>query len=175
MLLFADDLCLLAPTRNALDRMIRTCAAYCKEFGLTFNTSKSKIMVFSKNNIDIDNLSPIQLNGRDIEYVDSITYLGATLTSKKGFAFSPSNDLAKFYRASNSLLRATNKPSEEVMLHLLYSCCVPVLTHAPLKSSLPGKCKIALQPWMTHCDSSLVTIVGKVSGHCANLLDTNLW
>ena len=83
MILFADDLCLLAPTRNALDRMIKTCAAYCKEFGLSFNASKSKIMVFSKDNIDHDNLSPIYLNGREFEYVDSITYLGTTLTRKR--------------------------------------------------------------------------------------------
>ena len=157
MILFADDLCLLAPTRNALDRMIRTCAAYCKEFGLTFNTSKSKIMVFSKNNIDIDNLSPIQLNGRDIEYVDSITYLGATLTSKKGFAFSPSNDLAKFYRASNSLLRATNKPSEEVMLHLLYSCCVPVLTYACAVKEFPAR---QMQDCSTAMNDSLRFLFG---------------
>ena len=45
MILFADDLCLLAPTRQALNKMIQLCADYCKEFGLTFNASKSKILV----------------------------------------------------------------------------------------------------------------------------------
>ena len=157
MILFADDLCLLAPTRNALDRMIKTCAAYCKEFGLSFNASKSKIMVFSKDNIDHDNLSPIYLNGREVEYVDSITYLGATLTSKKGFTFSSSNDLAKYYRASNSLLRATNKPSEEVLLHLLYSCCVPVLTYACAVKEFPAK---QMQERVTAMNDSLRFLFG---------------
>ena len=47
MILFADDLCLLAPTRGALNRMIQLCADYCKEYGLAFNPKKFKILVFS--------------------------------------------------------------------------------------------------------------------------------
>ena len=101
MILFADDLCLLAPTRSGLDRMIQTCSAYCREFGLTFNASKSKIVVFSKKNMDIGSFRPIYLNGGKIEYVDSIMYLGTTIINKKGIGFSNSNDLTKFYRASN--------------------------------------------------------------------------
>ena len=75
MILFADDLCLLAPTRQALDRMIQLCAKYCNEYGLSFNANKSKILVFSKSNLDKSFLHPILLNGKSIEYVESITYL----------------------------------------------------------------------------------------------------
>ena len=116
MILFADDLVLLAPTRQGLNKMIQLCATYCKEFGLAFNASKSKIVVFAKTKVDHKKLCPILLNGRNIEYVDNITYLGATIVSDKGFAFSSSNDLTKFYRASNSILRAVKQPSEEVMI-----------------------------------------------------------
>ena len=134
MILFADDLCLLAPTRQALNKMIQLCADYCKEFGLTFNASKSKILVFTKSVIDLNNLCPIFLNGKKVEYVDSIVYLGTTITSNKGLAFSNANDLSKFYRASNSILRAVKQPSEEVLMQLLYSCCIPILSYAcPVK------------------------------------------
>ena len=139
IILFADDICLLAPTRNALDKMIQTCSAYCKEFGLTFNASKSKIMVFSKNNVHYENLSPIIMNERKVEYVDAVTYLGTTVTSKKGISFSSTNDLTKFYRASNTILRATRKPSEEVMLHLLYTCCIPILSYACAVKEYPAR------------------------------------
>ena len=139
MILFADDLCLLAPTRGALDKMIQTCAAYCKEYGLAFNASKSKIMVFSKNNVNLDDLCPIRLNGSNVEYTDAITYLGASIVSKKGIAFSSSNDLTKFYRASNSILRANNKPSEEVLMQLLYSCCIPILSYACAVKVYPSR------------------------------------
>ena len=130
MILFADDLCLFAPTRTALQKMIQHSADYCTKFGLTFNTSKSKIVLFSKKTVDKEKLCPILLNGSIIEYVDSIKYLGATIESRRGFEYSSSKDLASFYRASNSILRAIKKPSEEVQLHLLYSNCIPILTYA---------------------------------------------
>ena len=112
MILFADDLCLLAPTRKTLNKLIQCCADYCKEYGLTFNASKSKIVVFfSKNTIDHDKLGPILLNGKKIDYVDTVTYLGTTIINNKGLYFSSTSDLSKFYRASNSILRAINRPS----------------------------------------------------------------
>ena len=48
VILFADDICLIAPTRSALNKMISVCSSYCKEYGLSFNPVKSKAMVFSK-------------------------------------------------------------------------------------------------------------------------------
>ena len=139
MLLFADDLCLMAPTRGALDKMVQTCASYCKDYGLTFNAKKSKIVVFSKNNINMADLKPILLNGSNVQYTDTISYLGATIVSKKGLTFSSSQDLVKFYRASNSILRANNKPSEEVMIRLLYSCCIPILSYASAVKEYPSR------------------------------------
>ena len=139
MILFADDLCLMAPTRHALNRMIQLCANYCKEYGLAFNAKKSKIVVFSKRAVDKQSLGPILIDGREIEYVDSITYLGATITNKKGISFSNSSDLSKFYRASNSLLRAVKRPSEEVMMHLIYSCCIPILSYASPVKDYPSR------------------------------------
>ena len=96
-------------------------------------------MVFSKNNVHYENLSPIIMNERKVEYVDAVTYLGTTVTSKKGISFSSTNDLTKFYRASNTILRATRKPSEEVMLHLLYTCCIPILMYACADKEYPAR------------------------------------
>ena len=39
-------------------------------------------------------------------------------------------DLRNFYRSSNSILNALQKPSEPFLLHLLYANCVPTLTYA---------------------------------------------
>ena len=68
MILFADDLCLLAPTRGALNKMIQLCADYCKEYGLSFNPTKSKILVFSKNHVDLNNLAPLTLKPKWSRY-----------------------------------------------------------------------------------------------------------
>ena len=122
MILFADDLCLLAPTRAALNKLIQKCASYCNEHGLTFNAKKSKILVFSKNNVDHERLLPISLNGDTIEYCHSVKYLGTQVVSDKGLSFSASKDLSSFYHASNAILRAVTKPSLSIFFLFLSFC-----------------------------------------------------
>ena len=156
-ILFADDLCLLAPTLKALNKMIEKCAEYCREYGLTFNASKSKVVVFSKSATNYEKLVPIVLNGSKVDFVDSVTYLGTTIMNNKGFSFSSTNDLSKFYRASNSILRAINKPSEEVLIHLLYSCCIPILSYASAVKDYPSR---QMQDCTTATNDSLRLIFG---------------
>ena len=129
IILFADDICLLSPTRSGLNRMISTCSKYCHEFGLSFNPTKSKVMVFSKGNVDYESLKPITMDGKDVEYVSNIKYLGVTLVSNRGLTFTAENDLRSFYRSANSILNVLNKPDELTLMHLLYRNCIPTLTY----------------------------------------------
>ena len=130
LILFADDISLLAPSRSALQKLIDLCSEYCNSIALTFNPRKSKILVFLKSRVDLNNLAPITLNNSAIEYTDTIKYLGVSIISAKGFCFSAANDLRTFYRAANSLLSVLRKPSEEVLMHFLYTNCVPIITYA---------------------------------------------
>ena len=57
----------------------------------------------------------------------------------KGFSFSCENDLVKFYRASNSILAAANRPSEKILLQLLYSNCIPTLSYACAVKQFPSR------------------------------------
>ena len=129
-LFYADDICLLAPTRSALQRMIKTCSNYCRTFGLSFNPKKSKIMIFSKTSINYDLVAPIYMNGTAIECIEKIKYLGTTILSRSGLTFSAAPELLSFYRSVNSILNVINKPDELTQMHLLFSNCVPILTHA---------------------------------------------
>ena len=136
--MFADDICLLAPTRSALQKLVDKCSDFCNNKGLNFNASKSKVVVFSSKKIMYENLKQISLNGSNIEYVTTVKYLGVTIVSEKGFSFSAKNELRSFYRASNSILSVMQKPSEEILIHLLYANCVPIITYASdIKSFLP--------------------------------------
>ena len=66
----------------------------------------------------------------------STRYLGTTIVNGKGFTFSRLPIFKKFYWASNTILRAVNKPSEEVIMELIYACCsngVSVATDARLR------------------------------------------
>ena len=148
IILFADDMCLLAPTRSALSTMMSYCSDYCSKLGLSFNPKKSKIMFFSKNHTCLDGLKPVLLNGKEIEYVSSIRYLGTTIVSGPGFTFSSADDLLSFYRSANSILNVLQKPADEVLMQLLYTNCVPTLTYACSVKEYPSaqmqECTVAL-------------------------------
>ena len=47
-LAYADDVVLLSPTVDALENMLKICEKYSVDFSIMFNTSKSKLLVFSE-------------------------------------------------------------------------------------------------------------------------------
>ena len=116
IIMFADDICLLAPTRSTLQKLIDVSSSYCSTYGLAFNPKKSKILVFSKSKFDLNRMQPVLLNDKMIEYVTSIVY-----------------------RVSNSILSVLHKPSEEVSMQLLYTNCVSIITYACAVKSFSAK------------------------------------
>ena len=127
-IMFADDLALLAPSRRALQILMDTCKEYCDLHCLSFNTKKSKAMIFGKG-FD-DPCVPLHLGNSDIEFATEWKYLGTTIQSGKEFAFSAKPDLTSFFRASNAILGAAGNAEKPVLLTLLYTNCVPILTYA---------------------------------------------
>ena len=143
---YADDLCLLAPTRGAMQEMLDICNEYCREYCLTFNVKKSKSLIFGKvKNCQIDQLT---LDGRTIDYVNEWKYLGVTVVAGTHLSFSSKPALASFYRSINSILSVMRKPDKLILMNLLYSNCVPNLTYAAdvveFSSNDMRTCNIAL-------------------------------
>ena len=95
-LLFADDMSLIAPTREALQRLLDVCASYCFQFCLKFNIGKTKIMVFGRLSRSVSSLERISINGELIEYVEKCKYLGNYLVSHDHFKISVQEDLRGF-------------------------------------------------------------------------------
>ena len=154
-ILFADDICLLAPSRSALQEMITECANYCFDYGLSFNPKKSKIMVFSPSGVDYDLIKPNFLNESTIEFVDKTVYLGTTIVSSPTFLFSSESDLRSFYRSANSILNVLNRPDECIQMCLLYANCVPCLTYACAIKEYPAR-------QMTDCNTALNDCIRKI-------------
>ena len=119
---------LIAPTREALQKLIDVCASYCSKYCLKFNVAKTKVMVFGKLSRVVSTLAKITIHGESIEYVQSCKYLGFHLVSHDKFKFSVIEDLRGFFGSVNSILSSMNKPRENVLMQLLYSNCVPKLT-----------------------------------------------
>ena len=79
-LLYADDLVLISPSKEGLQKQIDTLTEYCKTWKLKINSKKTKSMVFNRgNNIIKTNFT---VNGIPIENVKRFTYLGFTISSK---------------------------------------------------------------------------------------------
>ena len=145
-IMYADDLCLIAPTRRAMQQMLHICEEFCSEFCLSFNTKKSNALQFcSGKSVQIQ---PLVLNGEIIEFVTKWKYLGCTVMSTPKFSFSNETELNAFYCSANSILRSLKRPNELVLMKLLYSNCVPNLTYCAevkeLTSSDMNRSNVAL-------------------------------
>ena len=127
--LYADDVCLMAPTRKAMQTLLDTCSTYAENWCIKYNEKKSKIMYFGRN-FDSFSCSPMTLNGGALEFVHEIKYLGVTVTSERMFSCSAKRPRCAFYRSSNSILNVIRCPRVEVQMKLLYSICIPNLTYA---------------------------------------------
>ena len=126
---YADDVALLSPTVHGMQKLIDICSSYGRDNAITYNFKKTKVMFFGKTK-DLIRPNSFQLNGGSIEIVDKWKYLGFHLSNRNGlFAFDPHDERRSFYRASNSIINALYKPSEEVLMKLFYTNCVSILTY----------------------------------------------
>ena len=135
--------------------MINECSIYCEKYCLSFNNKKSKVMVFSKSKIDKSIIQPLTVGGGNIDFVDSIKYLGTHINSDPSLSFSHEEDLRSFYRASNSVLNQLHSPDETVLMHLLYAHCVPCFTYASAVKDYSGR-------QMTECTVALNDAIRKI-------------
>ena len=81
---YADEVCLMAPTRKAMQTLLDTCSRYAETWCIKYNEKKTKVMYFGKN-IDSHSCAPLLLNDKPIEFVPEWKYLGVTLQSANGF------------------------------------------------------------------------------------------
>ena len=103
-IMYADDLCLIAPSRGAMQQLLNICEIFCNESCLSFNVNKSKALLFGRHDIHL--VLPLRLNEECIEFVPSWKYLGCTIDSGRTFAFSIGSELGAFYASANSILRS---------------------------------------------------------------------
>ena len=126
ILLYADDMALAAPSLKGLQKLLELTEHYCNSWDILLNAKKSKNMCFGKKHY----LAPLQLDGKDIDWVASWSYLGVTLKTHKSFNCCIDEKVKSFYRCANGLLRIEGRSSETVMLQLMETHCLLILTYA---------------------------------------------
>ena len=126
---FADDIVLYFPSRYGLQQLLNICSAYFKEFCLDFNVKKSKSMIVGKSFADTQ-IASLLLNNQPLDFVTQYKYLGVDLCAGKVLSLTPTSAIRSFHRAANSILYSRVKPSNDVLMKLLYTNCVPIITYA---------------------------------------------
>ena len=127
-LFYADDLALLSPTRETMQLLLDLTVEYGKQYCISFSFKKTKTIVFGKGK-DLGTTAPLNIYGQPIEIVKMWRYLGFYIKGGDQFGFSAQPDLESFRRSANCILNTMYKPSEEVMMHLLYTNCIPIVTY----------------------------------------------
>lgn len=101
ILLYADDIVLLADSQAELQQMIDALYSYCSTWCLKVNLDKSKIIVFRSGSRISTNLN-WQYGDDNIEIVNSYKYLGVDITYNLSFKKHLNNKLAASKLAINS-------------------------------------------------------------------------
>ena len=84
---YADDVLLLAPSRQALQIMLSICEAFSTSHSMLFSTdpnpskSKTKCLIFSRT-VTTDQVLEVKLNGDYLPWVSTAKHLGNMLSSK---------------------------------------------------------------------------------------------
>ena len=99
---FADDVALLASTREAPGIAVRVYMEVDKSFGLTLSFEKTKFMVVGYG-VDEGDMLPLDLPGGSIDCVSEFPYLGFLIAESDGRAHEVDRRIASTSRAFGAL------------------------------------------------------------------------
>ncbi len=129
ILMYADDIILLAPTIHSLQRLVEICETELSCIDMTVNAKKSSCIRFGPRfNVPCENL--VTADGHEISWVTSCRYLGVYFSAARKFTCSFDKNKIKFYKSFNSIFGKIGRhSSEEVLLSLIKSKCMPALLY----------------------------------------------
>ena len=127
-LCYADDLCLLAPSRGAAQRMLSVCEHFAQEYNVAFNAKKSKLLVFqpltsnAPSNANTEYHAPLTLCGNNIVSSETELYLG-NIVGKNSHAKSIGRAIQDLLYRTNVLMSRFYYCPFDIRLKLFYTYC----------------------------------------------------
>ncbi|KAK3097853.1 hypothetical protein FSP39_013826 [Pinctada imbricata] len=128
-LMFADDIVLFSKSEVGLQEKLNKLHEYCKDWCLTVNTSKTKIMIFNKAGKLITR--KFMFDNKPLECVKSYKYLGIHFSVSGSFALAQSELYNKALRALFKLKKdfLSFHPSVKSSLHVFDHTIKPILLY----------------------------------------------
>ena len=101
-IVYAGDMCLIAPSRSALQLLLDTCEHYGLIWCLSYNPSESRIMHFGE---DISRPT-FTMYGNVLDHTKEYEYLGVVIVAGNTFSVSQLTPLIRLRSAANTILHA---------------------------------------------------------------------
>ena len=117
---YADDLTLICPNRNGLQKMLNNCEEFGVNFNVTFNPNKTVSCIFSKK---LCNAKQVKLCDVELEWRQSVNCLGNLLSYNLKDESDVNNKRGDFIGSVNSLLANFKIVSSNVLNCLFKSYC----------------------------------------------------
>jgi hypothetical protein len=129
IIMYADDILLFAPSVCELQKLLYKCEAELTRIGMSINAKKSCCLrIGSRCAVPCANIETA--DGRELPWASEIRYLGIYIAQSRTFKCSLHEHKKAFYRSVNAIFGKVGRvASEEVILQLVYSKCMPVLMY----------------------------------------------
>ena len=105
--------------------MLHIYSALSLEIGFKFNVKKSVCIAYGKN--AKDKLFSLTLDNKHLEWINELVYLEVKLVSGKVFCVNADVQRCKFFASVNQVITQGRGLSEEILMHVLKTQCVPIL------------------------------------------------
>jgi len=129
IILYADDILLVAPTLSQLDSLFKSCERELNLLDMAINYKKSACIRIG-HRMDARCVTLSSSAGTIIPWVKEIRYLGVYILQSRTFKCSLSSNRKAFYRSANAIFGKIGRiASEEVVLQLVKSKCISSLLY----------------------------------------------
>ena len=122
-IVYADDMCLIAPSPSGLQRLLNICSQYASSHDILYNAKKSVSMLIQSKKVKFSRLPPLYLNGNCMNYVDSYKYLGVMISNSMADNLDFERQRRALYASANRLKRSFGYCSYDVKKQLFSSFC----------------------------------------------------
>jgi exonuclease III len=129
IILYADDILLLSSSLCELQNILHACERELKWLDMSINVNKSCCMrIGPRFSFQCSTISTV--DGESLPWVTELRYLGVYFKSSRVFSCSMDQAKRAYYRSLNAIFGKVGRiASEEVVLQLVSSKCLPILMY----------------------------------------------
>ncbi len=127
-IMYADDLVVISPSNAGLQQLLNICSAYGVEHDITYNASKSAILICRVKEDKCINFTVFKLAGKTLEYCKKVRYLGHFIREEMTDDADTDRECRRMYAQGKTLARKFGVCTENVKVCLFKAICTPLYT-----------------------------------------------